>query len=271
MSETSGQVVGPSLLPVHAMGSDLPRDSLTVRHVSKAFAGNQALGDVSLEAVAGQIHLLIGPNGAGKSTLFNILTGVHAADQGEVFVGDTRIDRLSTLGISRQGISRTFQNLQLFESLTATENVMVGEGVQARRGRFHTFLRQGTEEAEREARARSVLEGLGIGRVASSMPGQLSFGQRRMLEIARALASRPRILLLDEPAAGLSLPEREDLAQLLRGLRDAGVVVLLVEHDMRFAMGLGDVVTVLAWGRCIFQGTPRDAQMSEAVRREYLG
>jgi len=237
---------------------------LRVKAVSKSFAGNRVLTDVSLEAVPGEIHLLIGPNGAGKSTLFNVMTGVHRADGGEVRLADARIDRLRTVQVARRGVSRTFQNLQLFSDLTVLENLLVAE---------HASRRRAVRRRSRDGQAmlRDLIDGLGLGAVADKRPADLSFGERRFVEIARALASRPRVLLMDEPAAGLSFGDRARLKEMLRQVRASGVTTVLVEHDMRFAMSLGDTATVLAAGRCIFQGTPADAQRSEEVRREYLG
>ncbi len=247
---------------------------MTVEDISKAFGGIQALQGVSFRIEAGHIHAVIGPNGAGKTTLFNIITGAYAPDAGRVVYDGREIQGLRVHDIVSMGISRTFQNVELFGSLTVLENVLVGGHVRTRCGflaaigRFPWVKRE--EEVARR-KAMEILEFVGLKDIVHHKSMDLPFGWQRFLEIARALAVEPRLMLLDEPASGLNAVETQQLADLLVQIKERGVTILLVEHDMTLTMGISDRILVLHQGRPLAEGTPREIQADESVISAYLG
>jgi branched-chain amino acid transport system ATP-binding protein len=262
--------------PAAARGGPL----LEARGLCVDFGGLRALHEVDLQVLDGEIAALIGPNGAGKTTLFNCLTGLALPTAGELHLlprgaGRRRLDGLAANRITALGLARTFQNIRLFPAMTALENVLVGRHVRTRAGLFGAVLRgPGTRAEEREsaAAARSLLAKVGLGTVANELAVSLPYGFQRRLEIARALATQPLLLLLDEPAAGMNPRETADLDELIRRLRDEdGVTILLIEHDMRLVMGLAERIVVLDSGRVIACGTPAEVRADPEVVRAYLG
>ena len=225
---------------------------LAVSGITKRFGGLTALNAVSLSVSAGEIYGLIGPNGAGKTTLFNIITGVYAANEGELVFAGQRLSGLKSHRVAEAGIARTFQNIRLFANMTALENVMVGRHVRTRAGVLGAILRNRVtrlEESAIEKRAHELLDYCGIARHANELARNLAYGDQRRLEIARALATDPKLLALDEPAAGMNATETAALQQLLERLRGDGVTLLLIEHDVKLVMGLCDRLAVLDYGR----------------------
>lgn len=252
----------------------VPDPLLSVRNIRKRFGGLLALYDVSFDVLPGRVTALIGPNGAGKTTLFNLITGYHRADCGEIRFNGERIDGLMPFQIAAKGIIRTFQNLQIFNNMSVLENVMVGAHLRGKSGwlaaAFHTPAARREEQELREI-ARHCLRLVGLEERAADAAHSLPYGQQRTLEIARALAAQPKLLLLDEPAAGLSREETIALDDLICRLRDEGLTILLVEHDMDLVMGIADWIVVLHYGSKIAEGPPAVIQSNSEVIQAYLG
>jgi branched-chain amino acid transport system ATP-binding protein len=242
--------------------------------ISKRFGGLSALSEVSVEVRRGEIFGLIGPNGAGKTTLFNVLTGIYAPDGGEFHFGGARLTGLKPHQVAASGIARTFQNIRLFANMTALENVMVGRHVRTRAGVLGAIARGAATRAEEAAiadRARRLLDYVGISRRADELARALPYGDQRRLELARALATEPLLLALDEPAAGMNATETVELRGLLEKIRADGTTLLLIEHDVRLVMGLCDRVAVLDYGKKIAEGAPAAVRSDPDVIAAYLG
>jgi len=248
---------------------------LRLDRLAKRFGGYQALADVDLAVEAGSVHAVIGPNGAGKTTLFNVITGLLAPTAGGVSLEDRDITGWRADRVTRAGIARTFQQVRLFRGMSALENVMVGRHARTRGGFAAALVRPPFrprgQEADTRRRARELLELMGLGARAGTWAGDLTLVEQRRLEVARALASEPRVLLLDEPAGGMTPVEVEDLNQLIRKIRESGITVVLVEHHMRLVMRVSDVVTVLDAGRVIASGSPDRVRRDPRVIAAYLG
>ncbi|MCL2657606.1 MAG: ABC transporter ATP-binding protein [Betaproteobacteria bacterium] len=247
---------------------------LEARNINKRFGGLTALSDVSLSINKGEIYGLIGPNGAGKTTFFNVLTGAYVPEEGEFVFNGSELPLGRPDRIVARGIARTFQNIRLFREMTALENVMAGRHIRTKTGLLGVLLQTAhTREEERltTQRAYELLKYVGIERFAQTLSRNLSYGDQRRLEIARALATEPRLLALDEPAAGMNATETGHLRHLIETIRNDGVTVLLIEHHVKLIMGLCDRVAVLDFGKKIAEDAPGEVQRNQAVIDAYLG
>ena len=247
---------------------------LALEALTRRFSGLVAVDAVTLNVVGGGVHALIGPNGAGKTTLFNLISGLVLPSSGRIVLGSGDVTRLPPERRAALGVGRTFQNIRVFGAMTVLENVLTGLHTRTVAGLGGVLLRlPGFRAEERRAveRARAALEQVGLAAKAEQRAGALSYGDQRRLEIARAMAPEPRLLLLDEPAAGMNPAETEALADLIRSLAAGATTVLLVEHDMGFVMGISDRVSVLNFGRLIFEGPPEQARQDASVIEAYLG
>jgi branched-chain amino acid transport system ATP-binding protein len=247
---------------------------LSIRHLSKFFGGVKAVDDVSIEVEKGAIHAVIGPNGAGKTTLFNLVTGVYTPTSGEIVFRDDNVAGKVPEELAARGMSRTFQNLQICMNMSAIDNVMVGAHLRLNQSMLAGIfrlpsLRRADEKVREEAA--ELMQFAGIGAYVDHGANQMSYGVLKRLEIARALISRPDILLLDEPAAGLNHTETAQIEALIHKVAEAGITVLLVEHDMKLVMNLSHRITVLDFGRKLAEGTPAEIRDNPAVISAYLG
>ena len=247
---------------------------LEVKSLTQRFGGITALEDISFSVKKGDITGVIGPNGAGKTTLFNIVTGIYTQTSGSVILEGADISSLPAEKLASRGLVRTFQNIELFGNMTVLENVMLGLHTGSSCGLLSCMFKMPwhlKEEKEIRAKAQQWLEYCGIADLADQQASNLPFGKGRLLEIARAMAVKPRIMLMDEPAAGLNNRETSELASLIRRIRESGVTVVLVEHDMELVMEICDRIVVLNLGKKLAEGTPRDIQENRLVIDAYLG
>jgi branched-chain amino acid transport system ATP-binding protein len=248
---------------------------LNIKEIWMSFGGLMALRHVSFDVREGDIKALIGPNGAGKTTLLNIVSGIHQPDKGDVFFSGEKIVNVAPTKIARKGISRTFQHVELFGNMTVIENIMVGQYAKTKAG----FLSSGfklpfvmKEEREVQRKSEEILEYINLGQRKDEPASNLPIGEQRTLEIGRALATGPRLVLLDEPAAGLNIKETRNLGEIIKKIRDElKITVVLVEHDMDLVMSISDSITVLNFGEVIAEGTPLEIQKNPEVIVAYLG
>ena len=246
--------------------------SLSIQGISKSYSGLKAVDQVSVEVKPNTIHGLIGPNGAGKSTIINMIAGIYRADEGSIHLGDLDLSSLDIAERANLGLARTFQNLQLIEGVSVLDNVLLGIAHKHSYGKdFVTWLSGGELEGDERKEAFAILEFFGLAQFADRLPTQLPYGHRKLIELARAIAQRPKMLLLDEPIAGMNAQEAKAIAQVIRKLREHGITILLVEHNMEFVMSVCDTISVLNFGKLIACGTPTEIQNNPEVIEAYLG
>ena len=247
---------------------------LEIQNLNRRFGGLQAVNNVSFNVEQGIIKAVIGPNGAGKTTLFNLIAGNLPANSGKIYFNNERISGRKPYQIAKQGISRTYQNIKLFHGMTALENVMLGRHIRSKAGFMAGMLNlpwTWSEEKKIKEKSMEYLDLLGVADCAETEISNLSFGQQRGVEFARALASEPTLLLLDEPAAGLNIYETAEIGRLIMKIRQSGITILLVEHDMSLVMDISDEIVVLSFGEKIAEDLPQNIQQNEEVIRVYLG
>jgi ABC-type branched-subunit amino acid transport system ATPase component/ABC-type branched-subunit amino acid transport system permease subunit len=275
-SSTSAGVNDSSAQSTHGRGA-LPMQqggntSLSIQGISKSYSGLKAVDQVSVEVKPNTIHGLIGPNGAGKSTIINMIAGIYRADEGSILLGDLDLSSLDIAKRANLGLARTFQNLQLIEGVSVLDNVLLGIAHKYSYGKdFVTWLSGGELEGDERKEAFAILEFFGLAQFADRLPTQLPYGHRKLIELARAIAQRPKMLLLDEPIAGMNTQEAKAIAQVIIKLRAHGITILLVEHNMEFVMSVCDTISVLNFGKLIACGTPTEIQNNPEVIEAYLG